>query len=361
MWERSCFSPKLLKDLRRLAPQASINAVSLPAAQIAHGLESGTVDLAMGYFPDLKKNNFFQQVLFTDGFIGLLRADHPLSAKKLNLKQFLQLEHAVVRAESRSEEVIEGYLKRKRIQRRVVLTTPHFASAPVIVAQSDLMVTVPEPLAYLFLGRLAPGSRGWPALPFAANSPAANLASQVSSRPAQPLAANVDRRVVSDAELTLISHARRRRHAHETEKRDDHEKRAQRERFPSLPVQQPEREIERYEHDAGDARVDRGLHREPDRAHATRVGFKRIGLFTVQHRVDDKCVQCVDQRDAADVDQAGKAQERMLLEINHECDEQDVTQDREEDDERRDKIEQLRDVAKRPCACPPATLPCAPC
>lgn len=142
------FLPKLLKDLRRLAPQASINAVSLPAAQIADGLESGTVDLAMGYFPDLKKNNFFQQVLFTDGFIGLLRSDHPLSTKKLNLKQFLQLEHVVVRAESRSEEVIEGYLKRKRIQRRVVLTTPHFGSAPVIVAQSDLMVTVPEPLAH---------------------------------------------------------------------------------------------------------------------------------------------------------------------------------------------------------------------
>lgn len=144
------FLPKLLKDLRRLAPQASISAVSLPAAQVAAGLESGSVDLAMGYFPDLKKNNFFQQVLFTDGFVSLLRADHPMSAKKLSLKQFLQLEHAVVRAESRSEEVIEGYLKRKRIQRRVVLTTPHFASAPVIVAHSDLIVTVPEPLADYF-------------------------------------------------------------------------------------------------------------------------------------------------------------------------------------------------------------------
>jgi DNA-binding transcriptional LysR family regulator len=144
------FLPKLLKDLRRLAPRASINAVSLPAAQIAQGLEAGTVDLAMGYFPDLKKNNFFQQVLFTDGFVGLVRADHPLAVKKLSLKQFMQLEHAVVRAESRSEEVIEGYLKRKRIQRRVVLTTPHFGSAPVLVAQSDLMVTVPEPLANYF-------------------------------------------------------------------------------------------------------------------------------------------------------------------------------------------------------------------
>ncbi len=144
------FLPTLLKHLRQLAPRASVNAVSLPADAVANALEAGTVDLAMGYFPDLKKNNFFQQVLFTDGFISLLRADHPVSARKLSLKQFLQLEHAVVRAESRTEEVIERYLARKRIQRRVVLTTPHFSSAPMIVAQSDLIVTVPEPLARYF-------------------------------------------------------------------------------------------------------------------------------------------------------------------------------------------------------------------
>lgn len=144
------FLPALLKSLRQHAPRASVNAVSLPAAEIANGLEAGTVDLAMGYFPDLKKHNFFQQVLFSDGFISLLRADHPVSAKKLSLKQFLQLEHAVIRAESRTEEVIERYLARKRIQRRVVLTTQHFSSAPLIVAQSDLIVTVPEPLARYF-------------------------------------------------------------------------------------------------------------------------------------------------------------------------------------------------------------------
>lgn len=144
------FLPALLKNLRQHAPQASVNAVSLPAAQIANGLEAGTVDLALGYFPDLKKHNFFQQVLFSDGFVSLLRADHPVAAKKLSLKQFLQLEHAVIRAESRTEEVIERYLARKRIQRRVVLTTQHFSSAPLIVAQSDLIVTVPEPLARYF-------------------------------------------------------------------------------------------------------------------------------------------------------------------------------------------------------------------
>lgn len=144
------FLPAILRELRRLAPNAAVSAVSLPANDIASGLESGAIDLALGYFPDLKQHNFFQQALFSDTFASLLRSDHPLTATKLTLKQYLQLEHAVVRAESRTEEVIERYLARKKIRRRIVLTTPHFASAPMIVAQSDLIVTIPEPLARYF-------------------------------------------------------------------------------------------------------------------------------------------------------------------------------------------------------------------
>jgi DNA-binding transcriptional LysR family regulator len=144
------FLPAILKDLRHVAPHALVRSVSLPAADVAEGLESGSIDLAVGYFPDLKQSNFFQQALFTDTFASLLRLDHPVTARKLTLKQYLQLEHAVVHAESRTEEVMERYLSRRKIRRKVVLSTPHFASAPIVVAQSDLIVTIPDPLARYF-------------------------------------------------------------------------------------------------------------------------------------------------------------------------------------------------------------------
>jgi len=144
------FLPAILRELRRAAPHSHVRSISLPATEVANGLEAGTIDLAIGYFPDLKKHNFFQQTLFSDTFASLLRADHPVTAKRLTLRQYLALEHAVVRAESRTEEVIERYLARRRIRRNVVLTTPHFASAPIIVAQSDLIVTIPQPLARYF-------------------------------------------------------------------------------------------------------------------------------------------------------------------------------------------------------------------
>jgi DNA-binding transcriptional LysR family regulator len=144
------FLPTLLRRVRELMPRAAVCSVSLPASEVIHDLEKGGVDLAVGYFPDLGKSSFFQQTLFTDSFACLIRADHPITAGKLTIKQFVELEHAVVRVESRTEEVMERYLARKKIQRRIVLTTPHFASMPIIVAQSDLLVTVPEPLARYF-------------------------------------------------------------------------------------------------------------------------------------------------------------------------------------------------------------------
>ena len=144
------FLPSMIPALRRLAPQTNVRSVSLPAAEVSLGLEAGTIDLALGYFPNLQQHNVFQQRLFSDTFTCLIRADHPVRSPRLSLSQFLRLEHAVIRAESRTEEVIERFLARKRIQRRVVLTTPHFASIAPIVEHSDLVVTVPEPLARYF-------------------------------------------------------------------------------------------------------------------------------------------------------------------------------------------------------------------
>jgi DNA-binding transcriptional LysR family regulator len=144
------FLPAIIPALRKSAPHTSIRSVSLPAEDVAAGLEAGSIDLALGYFPNLKQRNFFQQSLFSDTFTCLIRADHPVKSARLSLRQFTNLEHAVVRAESRTEEVIERFLVRKKIERRVVLTTPHFASVPPIVERSDLVVTVPEPLADYF-------------------------------------------------------------------------------------------------------------------------------------------------------------------------------------------------------------------
>lgn len=148
------FLPRLLERLRVLAPHCVIRSVSMPPQQLAREMEHGEVDLAIGYFPDLVQNTFFQQRLFTHHFACLMRAGHPLYAERLSIEAFLAMEHAVVRAEGRSHELFESFLERRRIRRKIVLHTPHFLSIPVIVAGSDLMATVPHALA-LYFARLS--------------------------------------------------------------------------------------------------------------------------------------------------------------------------------------------------------------
>jgi DNA-binding transcriptional LysR family regulator len=148
------FLPKLLERLRAQAPNAAIRSVSMPPDELAEGLESGDVDLAIGHFPDLRRQSFFQQRLFTHQFACLLRAGHPARQQRLSLDAFLAAEHAVVHAGVRSQEIFERFLERKRVRRRVVLLTPHFLSLPMIIARSDLITTVPHALA-LYFARLS--------------------------------------------------------------------------------------------------------------------------------------------------------------------------------------------------------------
>jgi DNA-binding transcriptional LysR family regulator len=138
------FMPKILHRLRQLAPHAAVRSVAATPAQIERGLETGEIDLAVGYFPDLREKSFLEKHLFFHHFVCLLRAKHPITATTLSLSQFLSLEHAVVYGAGRSYEVFERFLKSKKIHRRVVLQTPHFMSIPSIISQSDLIVTVPH-------------------------------------------------------------------------------------------------------------------------------------------------------------------------------------------------------------------------
>jgi len=138
------FMPKILRRIRQLAPAASIRSVAASAADIERGLETGEIDLAVGYFPDLRDKSFMEKHLFFHHFVCLLRADHPITATTLSLQHFLSVEHAVVYGAGRTYEIFERYLKSKKIERRIALQTPHFMSIPFVISQSDLVVTVPH-------------------------------------------------------------------------------------------------------------------------------------------------------------------------------------------------------------------------
>lgn len=137
------FLPKLMEQLRVRAPYMAVTSVSLRPRELGEALEAGQVDLALGYFPDLK-TGIHQQGLFDHAFVCLARRGHPRIGDRLDLETFLALDHLVVSAEGRSQEIFEQVMVDRGVSRQVVLRTPHFMSAPLVVAKSDVIATVPR-------------------------------------------------------------------------------------------------------------------------------------------------------------------------------------------------------------------------
>ena len=136
------YLPALLRHFAVHAPQASVFTQLLPGDQLCEAMSNGSIDLAIGYFPDLSSAQFFKQRLYTHTFACIARKGHPL-ANKLDIATYQACGHAVAASPTRSTGLLEELLTRKKIARRVVVHTPHHLVLPAIIAETDLIATVP--------------------------------------------------------------------------------------------------------------------------------------------------------------------------------------------------------------------------
>jgi DNA-binding transcriptional LysR family regulator len=144
------FLPRLLDGLGREVPGASLKCVVQRPVDLELAMDLGEVDLAIGYFPDLVSSVFKQQVLFRHRSACLVRKGHPTIGPEMTLDSYLGARHIAIAPEGRTQEVVELGLAAQGLTRCVAVQVGHFVSAPFLVAQSDLVVTLPWPVAVLF-------------------------------------------------------------------------------------------------------------------------------------------------------------------------------------------------------------------
>ena len=143
------FLPRLLAVLGQRAPRITLRTHQMPVTELEAALESGAVDLAIGNYPDLP-GSVYQQRLYERSYVCIVRADHPRVGARLNLKQYLALEHAVVRSPVRVHAAVDQALARGGLQRLVVVSVPHYLVIPHVIEKSDLVATVPREAAEVF-------------------------------------------------------------------------------------------------------------------------------------------------------------------------------------------------------------------
>lgn len=141
------FLPVLMDALAHAAPGVTLQVVSVAQSSLKEDMSNGQIDLAMGLLPQLQAG-FFQQSLFKQKYVCLMRQKHPLAQlKSLTVPALFAAEHVRVLATGTGHGRVDLALAKQKHQRKVRLTVPHYVALGDVLQHSNLIATVPERFA----------------------------------------------------------------------------------------------------------------------------------------------------------------------------------------------------------------------
>jgi DNA-binding transcriptional LysR family regulator len=133
--------PQLLAYLAEHAPGIRIDS-NRHTSKSAEYMQDGAIDLAIGHLPFLEAG-FYQQKLYDQVFICLASKNHPRIRDMLTLDDYLTEGHIVVKNTISGRGIADGTLARFGVQRKVKIRALGYLGLVAMVANTDLLATVP--------------------------------------------------------------------------------------------------------------------------------------------------------------------------------------------------------------------------
>ncbi len=137
--------PRLVKRLAALAPHALLSPVQLGSEDLSAGLESGQLDMAVGFFAT-SDPGLFQQRLYQRDYVCIARRDHPQVGATLSWQAFSLARKVHTGAIPVTTAWLETQLRKASFAPSVTMSIQHIAAIPFIVAASDMVAVVPREL-----------------------------------------------------------------------------------------------------------------------------------------------------------------------------------------------------------------------
>jgi DNA-binding transcriptional LysR family regulator len=138
--------PGLMALLRKSAPNVDLRFRFIEKGQVEKCLDDGTLDLALGVFPDAAKRFEARQV-FEERFVCVARGDHPVFADGLSLQAYADASHLLVTERGDDFGAVDEALASVGMRRRIVLTVPSVLVVRRLLLASDLIATIGERIA----------------------------------------------------------------------------------------------------------------------------------------------------------------------------------------------------------------------
>ncbi len=138
--------PTLLSTLAQLAPGLDLE-IPAPSGNNIKLITQGDADLAIGVYDELP-SRFHQRLLYDEDLVCLVRRNHPVIDKQLTLENFVSLSHISIIITGYGNNIVDEALSKRGLSRRVTVRLPHFLAAPILVAESDMILSLPRRLAH---------------------------------------------------------------------------------------------------------------------------------------------------------------------------------------------------------------------
>jgi DNA-binding transcriptional LysR family regulator len=136
--------PNMLERLRRDAPDSEL-VVSATGPHTHDEVAAGRIDLmlcAEEVPPDLEN-----EIILNLDFVCLVGARQRIKSRRLTLKQYLELPHAMVLTGDGHQAMVDQPLSALGQKRHVAVRFAFYIPAILAIAQTDLVLTVPRTLA----------------------------------------------------------------------------------------------------------------------------------------------------------------------------------------------------------------------
>ncbi|TDF64945.1 LysR family transcriptional regulator [Cupriavidus sp. L7L] len=143
------FLPALVNRVNEVAPTVQIEVMRI-TGETSKQLEAGESDLAIGFMPELEAG-FYQQRLFTQGFACVVRKDHPRVNVRVTAAIFRNERHVAITAAGTGHDLVERKLAELKMERQLALTLPTLPGLGNLLANTDLLATVPERVANMLM------------------------------------------------------------------------------------------------------------------------------------------------------------------------------------------------------------------
>lgn len=141
--------PRLVARLAREAPSIVVSVEADLAESLPSRLASGALDLAIDYLY-FDEPELIYQPLTEESLVVIGRVGHPAFDGGLTLDAFQSARHVSVLPRAGRGSPLEIVLGSAKVKREVGLYLRHYLPIPAIVAQTDLLGTVPRRLAERF-------------------------------------------------------------------------------------------------------------------------------------------------------------------------------------------------------------------